>query len=383
MNRSDLRNEIRLKFHKSKEKLFYTEPIMIVGPKSAGKQAFIRNVFREVEVKWVDEEDNEILAVALDDKESLTNFIGRYEVIVFINGQKRNFGKLISALRITPPHPLLLILEDSLLYYYTGPMCNEIEGLKLDNIYHFLPESLSDLSVSPSGICNSETKAEELMRFGFYPEVLLNPNNREEFLKELVSNQLLKPVIDYPLIRKGNRVLFLLLVELAKSIGQDVSYNQLQDKVGIDKNTISVFIEYLEESFIIRRMNCYGVGIEGEKQQLQKFYFHDVGVRNALIEDFRPGELRSDSELKYLWENFVLSEMWKKERYLHIPNSSFQFWKLNQTNYVDLICEIDEKRRAFMFSWSKAISPKVYKKFEDKTGLSVEVIDSTNYMSFI
>jgi len=48
----------------------------------------------------------------------------------------------------------------------------------------------------------------------------------------------------------------------------------------------------------------------------RKIYFTDNGIRNALIADFQPVELRDD--VGKLWENFLVSEHIKRNKYADI-----------------------------------------------------------------
>lgn len=54
------------------------------------------------------------------------------------------------------------------------------------------------------------------------------------------------------------------------------------------------------------RIPAFSRNIRKEIRAGKKIYFVDTGLRNAVISDFAPLELRSDTES--LWENFLISE---------------------------------------------------------------------------
>ena len=59
-------------------------------------------------------------------------------------------------------------------------------------------------------------------------------------------------------------------------------------------------------------------------------------MRNAVINDFRPVELRND--VGALWENFVVMELLKKYEYEH-RYANFYFWRTYDQKELDLVIE--------------------------------------------
>ena len=64
-----------------------------------------------------------------------------------------------------------------------------------------------------------------------------------------------------------------------------------------------------KKAFIIKRVGAFSGNLRSEISKSAKYYFYDVGVRNAVINDFRPIQLRND--VGALWENFVVMELLK------------------------------------------------------------------------
>lgn len=77
-------------------------------------------------------------------------------------------------------------------------------------------------------------------------------------------------------------------------IGSEVSYNELAQMVGTDNKTIERDIELLEKCFIIFRLNGLNRNLHNELKKAKKIYFYDNGIRNAIIQQFAPIEMRND-----------------------------------------------------------------------------------------
>jgi len=69
---------------------------------------------------------------------------------------------------------------------------------------------------------------------------------------------------------------------------------------------------------------------------MRKIYFWDVGIRNALINNLNPADLRTD--LGGLWENFVIAERIKATTNARLSCQSY-FWRSHQQQKIDYIEE--------------------------------------------
>src|SRR5690606_15349420 len=161
------------------------------------------------------------------------------------------------------------------------------------------------------GVIKSEQQIENRLLYGLYPEVINNQGNEKETLKNLVNSYLYRDILAFSDIRKPE-VLEKLLQALALQIGSEVNYNELAQTVGVNKITIQNYIDILEKGYIVYRLNSFSRNLRNEIKQNRKIYFYDNGIRNMLIGNFNPLELRTDKGA--LWENFLVSERLKQHR---------------------------------------------------------------------
>ena len=113
----------------------------------------------------------------------------------------------------------------------------------------------------------------------------------------------------------------------------------------MSKNTVASYIDLLEQAFVIFRLKGFSRNLRKEVTKLDKIYFWDVGVRNALIDDLRFPEHRND--IGALWENFVVSERLKYLRYVH-GSGSLYFWRTHTGAELDLVEERESDHRLRM-----------------------------------
>ena len=182
----------------------------------------------------------------------------------------------------------------------------------------------------------STSQLEQKLIYGSYPNVVspeyLNPS---EYLKLLVDQYLYKDIIAFDGIKKSSNILKLLQA-LALQIGNEFSYTELANTVGMDKNTIQKYISILEQSFIIKILRPLHRNQRREIKSLNKLYFRDLGVRNALLNNFNPLSLRSASDIGALWENFCIIERTKYIHYNKIPHNQY-FWREVAGSEIDYI----------------------------------------------
>jgi uncharacterized protein len=217
-----------------------------------------------------------------------------------------------------------------------------LTGRKLE--YLLFPISFQEM-VNHTNLLQEKRNLPHRLVYGYYPEIVMSPGNEIKLLKNLAGSYLYKDILSMGEIKKPI-ILDKLLKALALQIGSEVSYNELSQLVGADKETIDRYIDLLEKSFIIFRLNALNRNVRNEIRKGKKIYFFDNGIRNALIGNFQPFELRSDKGV--LWENFVVSERIKHLTYNNFYGNIY-FWRTTQQQEIDFIEEKDGRISAYEF----------------------------------
>ncbi len=184
--------------------------------------------------------------------------------------------------------------------------------------------------------------------YGLYPEVVTSPVDAKRTLMTLTNNYLYKDLLSYKGIKKPD-LLQKLVRALALQLGDEVSYNELSNMLGVDKETVENYIGLLEKCFVVFRLDSFSQNLRNEIKKGKKVYFYDNGVRNAVLSNFAPIDMRND--VGALWENLMVSERVKHNAY----NGSYAqlyFWRTHDQKEIDLVEIEDGLMRTYEFKWN-------------------------------
>jgi predicted AAA+ superfamily ATPase len=227
----------------------------------------------------------------------------------------------------------------------------------------------------------TEARLESRLVYGSYPEVVLSADNRvrEQYLKEIVASYLYKDILELEGIKQSAKIGRLLQL-IAFQIGKEVSYTELGTSLGMSKNTVDHYLDLLEKAFVIQRLGGFSRNLRTEITKNSRYYFVDNGVRNALINNFNPVDLRNDTG--ELWENYLIIERLKRQEYLQKTASNY-FWRTYAKKELDLVEERSGRLHGFEMKWGKD-RPRPPKEWTAAYPEATwQVINRENYLDFI
>ena len=204
--------------------------------------------------------------------------------------------------------------------------------------------------------------------------------NERETLRQLSGSFLYKYLLSYQGIRKPD-LLEKLLRAVALQTGSEVSYSELASLLQVDRKTIITYLDLLEKAFVIFRLQAFSGNLRNEITSTRKIYFYDTGIRNALLANFNPLNIRQDTGA--LWENFLISERMKHLHYNGIWANCF-FWRTKDRQEIDYLEEREGKLYAFEFKWNPVKKHRFPVTFLNAyPGSSAELISQDNFSDFI
>jgi predicted AAA+ superfamily ATPase len=216
--------------------------------------------------------------------------------------------------------------------------------------------------------------------FGYYPDVVNHLGDEFEVLNQLVDSFLYKDILMLEQLKKSEAVVKLLKA-LAYQVGSQVSYNELGQLCGLNSRTIEKYIHILEKTFVIFRVGSFSRNLRNELKKSHKIYFYDLGVRNALINNFSIIEKRSDQG--QLWENFIIAERIKFLNYSR-RKVNFWFWRTSDQLELDWVEEENGEIRGFEFKYGITSKAKIPKAFTSNYPDAVtKIITPQNMYEFI
>jgi predicted AAA+ superfamily ATPase len=245
--------------------------------------------------------------------------------------------------------------------------------------YKMYPVSFSEM-VRHHGLLDEKRLLPHRLVYGYYPDVVNNPGDEKEILKQLSDSYLYKDILMWEQIKKPEKLLKLLQA-VAFQVGNQVSYSELGQISGLDTKTVEKYIVLLEQCFVIFRLGSFSRNLRNELKSSKKIYFYDNGIRNAIIANFSLAESRHD--IGALWENYIISERQKKLEYGMMWRNSW-FWRTTDQKEIDYIEEGDGQIHAFEFKWNPSAKYKVPKQFlENYPGSTFSVITPDNMEEFL
>lgn len=226
-----------------------------------------------------------------------------------------------------------------------------------------------------------ENNLENFLLYGSYPEVLNEPDleRKRKILSELVSSYLFKDALALEAVRSSDTLLDIAKC-LAFQVGSEVSINEVARTARTDAKTAAKYIDLLEKMFIVKRIRGFSRNLRNEISKKAKYYFLDNGVRNAIISQFNPLNLRND--VGALWENFIFMELIKKSG-IEGAFDTYYFWRTHLRQEIDIIKESNGALFAIECKWSEtqATAPSAWK--ESYSTSSFRVVNKMNYLEIL
>ena len=373
-------NEIKRQIVEQLKALSSLKKIMVIlGPRQVGKTTLLRQLTAEATNVLSFDCDNTDERLTLENKTTteLAALIGKSQVVIIDEAQRvRNIGMTLKMLGdLNLPSQIYVTGSSSL------ELSDDINEPATGRVLEFNLYPFSIAEIAAHGSWREEQRLlNQRMIYGSYPEIVTHPEHARILLQNIVNSYLYKDLLEYKGIKKPD-VLRKLVVALALQLGNEVSYNELSNILGVDKETVENYIDLLEKCFVVFRIDSYSRNLRNELKKGKKIYFCDNGVRNAVINNFAPLELRNDEGA--LWENLMMVE----RRKLHAYNGRFvqqYFWRTTQQKEIDLIEECDGKLSAFEFKWKAGKVAKVPAAFiEAYPNASFQSINPSNFQDFV
>lgn len=369
----------RLLYQRIKERIDYRKAIVLLGPRQVGKTTLIKKLASDLgDFIWLDGDDPDIRQSWENPSKSfIEHYIGNKKVVIIDEAQRiMNIG-IHCKMIIDMEKNIQLIISGSSSLDLTQGINEPLTGRKW--AFNMYPFSWYELKQHYS-FGNTLHKLEQFLIYGMYPDIINHPNDSIDLLKNLTESYLFKDLLSLIDLRKPE-LLFKILQALAWQIGNEVSYNELAQLVGADKQTVSNYIHFLEKVYVIFRLDPFSKNPRNEINTTRKIYFYDNGIRNSLINSFSPLSGRND--IGALWENFLISERLKFNAYNKNYRNTY-FWRNKYQAEIDYIEIFNEQIEAFEIKWNPKSTVKFPKNFletyhPDKT----EIIHRDNYWEWL
>lgn len=351
--------------------------IFLIGPRQVGKTTLFKQILAEKDFLFLNGDDPTVRKILTNPNiEQLKNIIGSYK-IVFIDEAQRIENIGITLKLITDQiDTVQLLISGSSAFELNNQTMEPLTGRKWE--YRLFPISWPEFE-NYVGFLKAEQQLELRILYGMYPDIINNFGDEQAVLKQLTDSYLYKDILAFSGVRKPE-ILEKLLQALAFQIGSEVSYNELSQLVGVDKNTVSSYIDILVQGYVVFKLPSFSRNLRNEIKTNLKIYFYDTGIRNMVIGDFTPLELRQDKGA--LWENFLISERIKQLEYQGSLAKSY-FWRTVQKQEIDYVEINAGKVFGYEMKWNPKVKAKFPKNFMEAYKTNIQVVNRDTFRDFL
>ena len=326
---------------------------VITGIRRCGKSYLLDPLFKKYLIKTGVKKDH-IIKLELD-KEENKKYRNSHELNEYIKSQikdKDMYYVLLDEIQLVPDFESVLngfLYERNLDVYVTG---SNSKFLSTDIITEFrgrgddvkvFPLSFSEFLSAFDG--DKYDAWNEYVLYGGLPLILSKKTDEEKstYLKNLFEQTYIKDIIERNNIQRTD-VIDSIINILASSVGSLTNPKKIYNtfvsngEKEISVNTINSYLKNIEDSFIVNKSERYDVKGKKYIQSPQKYYFSDIGLRNARL-NFR------QQEENHIMENIIYNEL--VVRGYNVDVGVVEFRDTNKSRKqleVDFVCNLGNKR---------------------------------------
>ena len=326
---------------------------IITGIRRCGKSYLLDPLFRNHLIEVGVKEDH-IIKLELDREENI-KYHNPHELNIYIKEKIKDddmYYILLDEIQLVDDFEMVLngfLYEKNVDVYVTG---SNSKFLSTDIITEFrgrgdeirvFPLSFSEFSNAYDG--DKYEAWSEYVLYGGMP-LILSKNTDEEkskYLKSLFEQTYIKDIIERNNIQRID-IINSIINMLASSVGSLTNPKKIYDtfvsngEKELSLNTVNSYIKFIEDSFIINKSDRYDVKGKKYIQTPQKYYFSDVGLRNARL-NFR------QQEENHIMENIIYNELIVRGYNVDVGVVEIRTENKNRKQLeIDFVCNLGNKR---------------------------------------
>lgn len=325
--------------------------VAVYGPRQSGKTTLVREYLKTFRGRVFSTTGEDSSTASLLRSASADAFRQRFADLdmLFIDEAQsiRGIGTSLKLAVDTLPG-LRIVVSGSSSFELAGQVGEPLVGRK--RTITLYPLAFAEIAQKET-VAGAAARLDEMLRWGTYPEIWLagGERARREALRELVDGYLFKDVIAFESLRNSDKIRRLLKL-VAFQIGKEVSLSELATNLGIARQTVERYLDLLEKTFVIYRVNGFSRNLRSEVVKMSRWYFNDNGVLNAVLDNMLPPSERPDAGA--LWENWAMAERRKLLGWTGSAANRY-FWRTYAQAEIDSVEEVDGQLRAWEFKWGR------------------------------
>ena len=338
---------------------------IITGLRRSGKSFLLKKLFRQYLLDDGVKEDH-IIIIDMEsrknkpfkDPDYLLDWVEKemkdddtYYIIIDEVQEVNDFVEVLSTLSVTEGTDVYVTGSNS--RFLSSDVVTEFRG-RGDEI-HVWPLSFKEFMSVFSG--SKEDAWSEYIMFGGLPQLLtqIGDDKKSDFLRRLYRTVYLRDIYE-----RNDITLKPEFEELSKTVASSIgapvnalnianTFKSVSNVQNITDKTVSVYLEYMQDAFLIEKSERYD--IKGRKYigSLSKYYYQDIGLRNSII-SFR------QTEPTHIMENVIYNEMRMRGWLVDVGNVAQRVrndkgQNIRVTLEVDFVCNKGSQRIYIQSAW--------------------------------
>ncbi|MCE7863721.1 MAG: ATP-binding protein [Bacteroidetes bacterium CHB5] len=356
--------------------------VVLLGARRTGKTYLVNQLIESVgKSKCLLLNGEDMLVQQQLSQRSVTNYkqlVAGYKYLIIDEAQKLPEAGLILKLMVDELKELRILATGSSMFDLNNKLGEPLTGRKTE--FRLFPLAQIEYAQYEDALTRQRLLDEKLI-FGCYPEVsnLRTTKQKQDYLRELTSAYLYKDILALENLRNADKI-FNLLKLVAWQVGHEVSLEELGRNLQMSKNTVERYLDLLTKVFILFKLEGYSRNLRKEIVKTKRWYFHDNGIRNAIVANFAAFTQREDTGL--LWENYLASERLKVQHYQRIHANNY-FWRTHDRQEIDWVEERTGKLFGYEFKLTnnKVKAPKAWR--EAYPDAKFTVVNKENFEQFV
>lgn len=321
------------------------EILAIVGARQVGKTTLIKNILsntKNKKIKRISLDDINISSQFVNDTDTfIKEYIDNTDIL-FIDElhYAKDSGRILKYIYDTTKKKIIVSGSSSVeisiqsLRYLVGRVLSF--DLYSFSFYEFLKskdEQLSkiylDSNYKEPTLKKINKYLEEYITYGGYPRVVLEKDveKKQKILKEIYNTYALREIKEIEDI-KDDYKLNDLIKALSLQIGNLIDYEELKNISKYHYSQLKNTINILEKTFVCKQLRPYYTNKRTELVKSKMIYFYDLGLRNAVINNF----IKERRDLGAIKENFIVSELLRH-------GFDIKYWRTKSKAEVDIIID--------------------------------------------
>ncbi|SHI47749.1 hypothetical protein SAMN05444280_102212 [Tangfeifania diversioriginum] len=356
--------------------------IVIVGARRVGKTYLLNQLIKKLKEPYLFFNGEDFETHRLFEPQTAEYYrqiLGNHKLLIIDEAQKvPQIGNKLKLI-VDSISDIKIIVTGSSAFDLNNTTGEPLTGRKIT--YTLFPFSEKEFRQTEENLTSRRDRLKQRLIFGNYPELihLKDISQKQGYLKEIINSYLLKDILVFENIKNASKIINLLRL-IAFQVGSQVSLQELGKQLSMSKNTVERYLDLLSKVFILFKMEGFSRNLRKEVTKSSKWYFYDNGIRNTIIANLNPLNLRNDSGM--LWENYMIAERLKYQSQESVLVNNY-FWRTYDQQEIDLIEERGGNLFAYEFKWLKrnAKIPVAWKKNYPEA--EFQVISSDNYYEWL